>query len=104
MGSKTLHQRKPPVLNWLCRLTLADLYSGHKTVVVVGLTQQKIVHFGDVLPSQSPGLVLIFCCWIAMVAVCLPLKCVRYISRDVSTVWLGRLHCGRVQFCSLIGC
>ena len=32
-GSKTLHQQNPPVLNWRCRLTHADLYNGRKTRV-----------------------------------------------------------------------
>jgi len=34
-GSKTLHQQKPPVLNWRCRLTQVDLHNGRKMVVVV---------------------------------------------------------------------
>jgi len=34
-GSKTLHRQNPPVVNWRCWLTQADLYNGHKTVVVV---------------------------------------------------------------------
>jgi len=34
-GSKTLHQQNPPVLSWRCQLTQGDLYSGHKTVVVL---------------------------------------------------------------------
>jgi len=36
-GSKTLHQQNPPFLNWRCRLTQVDLYTGNgpKTVVVV---------------------------------------------------------------------
>jgi len=29
-GSKTLHQQNPPVLNWRCRPTQADLYNGRK--------------------------------------------------------------------------
>ena len=33
--SKTLHQQNPPVLNWRFRLQQVDLYTGHKTVVVV---------------------------------------------------------------------
>jgi len=35
MGSKTCLQQNPPILNWGCRLTLVDLYNGHKMVVVV---------------------------------------------------------------------
>ena len=30
MGSKTLHQQNPPVLNWRCLLTQVYLYNGHK--------------------------------------------------------------------------
>jgi len=32
-GSKTLHQQNPPVLNWRCRLTHDDVYSGRRTAV-----------------------------------------------------------------------
>ena len=35
MGSKTLLQQNPPVLNWGCRLTQDVLYNGRKMVVVV---------------------------------------------------------------------
>ena len=31
MGSKSLHQQNPPVLNWSCRLTQVNLYSGCKS-------------------------------------------------------------------------
>ena len=34
-GSKTLHQKNLPVLNWRRRITGVDLHNGHKTVVVV---------------------------------------------------------------------
>jgi len=34
VGSKTLQQQNPPVLNWRCQLTQVDACSGHKTVVV----------------------------------------------------------------------
>ena len=33
MGSKSFHERNPPILNWRCRLTQVDLYNGHKTMV-----------------------------------------------------------------------
>jgi len=33
-GSNSLLEQNPPVLNWWCRLTQVDLYSGHKMVVV----------------------------------------------------------------------
>ena len=33
MGSKSFHERNPPILNWRCRITQVDLYNGHKTVV-----------------------------------------------------------------------
>jgi len=33
----SLHQQNPPVLNWRCRQTQADLYSGRKTVVVIAV-------------------------------------------------------------------
>jgi len=33
VGSKTLHQLNPPVLNWRCRLTQLDLHEWCKTVV-----------------------------------------------------------------------
>ena len=35
VGSKTLHQENPPVLNWRCRLTQVGLHNGRETVVVV---------------------------------------------------------------------
>ena len=34
MGSKTLHQQNPPVLNWSCRLTQVELYNGREMEVV----------------------------------------------------------------------
>ena len=34
VGSKTLHQQNPAVLNWRCWLMQVDLYNGRKTVVV----------------------------------------------------------------------
>jgi len=34
VGSKTLHQQNPSVLNWRCWLMQVDLYNGRKTVVV----------------------------------------------------------------------
>jgi len=33
VGSKTLHQQKPPVLNWRCRLTQVDMYNGRQMVL-----------------------------------------------------------------------
>jgi len=35
VGSKTLHQQNPPVLDWRCRLTQVDLYNSRKTAIVV---------------------------------------------------------------------
>jgi len=35
LGSKTLHQQNPPVLDWRCRLTQVDLYNSRKTAIVV---------------------------------------------------------------------
>jgi len=36
VGSKTLHQQNPPVLNWRCQLMQVDLYyNNHKTEVVM---------------------------------------------------------------------
>ena len=35
VGSKSLHQQNPPVLNWRCRLTQADLCNCCKAVVVL---------------------------------------------------------------------
>jgi len=32
-----LHQQNAPALNWRCQLTQADLYNGHKIVVVAVL-------------------------------------------------------------------
>jgi len=34
VGSKTVHQQNPPVLNWRCSLTQVDMYNGHKMAVV----------------------------------------------------------------------
>jgi len=33
MGSKTLLQQNPPVLNWGCQLIQVDQYNGRKMVV-----------------------------------------------------------------------
>ena len=41
VGSKTLYQQNPPVLNWRCQLTQVDLHNGHKTVVVVVVVSQN---------------------------------------------------------------
>ena len=38
---------------------------------------------------------------VTMLGVCFPLKVLRHVSRDVSPVLLGRLHCGNVQLWSL---
>ena len=40
-GSKTQHQQNPPVLNWRCRLTQVDLYSGRERVMVMVYVSRK---------------------------------------------------------------
>jgi len=35
VGSRTLLQQNPPVLNWGCRLSQADLYNGREMFVCV---------------------------------------------------------------------
>ena len=43
MGSKTLLQQNPPVLNWECQLTQVVLYNGHKMVVAVVVVVHVVV-------------------------------------------------------------
>ena len=38
VGAVVVISFNPPVLNWRCRLTQVDVYSGRKTVVVVDLS------------------------------------------------------------------
>ena len=60
-GSKTLHSQNPPVLNWRCRLTQADLHNGRKTVVVVvvqfRIDQRKLPHQNQLYLSSRFSIV-----------------------------------------------
>jgi len=46
VGSRTLLQQNPPVLNWRCRLTQVVLCNGRKTVVVYIIIVVASVHIG----------------------------------------------------------
>jgi len=43
VGSKTLLQQNPPVLNWGCRLWQVVLYSGRRLVVVVVVVMPSVL-------------------------------------------------------------
>ena len=56
VGSKTLHQQNPLVVNWSCRLTQVDLYNGRNTGGCLGLVFGIHTHTHTRLTALFPGL------------------------------------------------